>query len=426
MQLSSRGRQMSRLSGIRSIMEDIAAVGNGAGSGEWLNLSPGNPSHIPEVVAAWHRLTREALDERFVESSTRYGPSRGTSELVEAVVDYFNLTYGWSIGPENVVVGPGSQMLSFIATTLFTGPDTDGVVQPLVLPRLPDYTGYQGLGLDPGGIVGLEPLIVPEGRHSFHYAVDTEALARQSRMGMMLLSNPANPTGSSIEAGELKALIETAERRDVPLVLDHAYGEPFPGVVQTRLAPVLHSHVINLFTLSKAGLPGERIAFAIGPAELVDPMVSFIANSALHAPQLLQAAVERSLRTREIDTLTTQHIKPYYKAKRAMAEELLTGALPDSMDWRLHSSDGGMFCWLSIDHDWFDDLELYQLLKRKRMFVVPGRHFFVEPLDTPFLRTHGKRCVRLSLSCDEWAVAEGIDRLGEALEELRVNARAGE
>ncbi|MFD3940242.1 aminotransferase class I/II-fold pyridoxal phosphate-dependent enzyme [Streptomyces sp. NPDC058611] len=407
-------------------MEDIAAAGRDADASEWLNLSPGNPSHIPEVVAAWRRLTREALDDRFVESSTRYGPSRGSSGLVEAVADYFNLTYGWSIGPENVVVGPGSQMLSFIATTLFTGPDSDGLVQPLVLPRLPDYTGYQGLGLVPSGIVGLEPLVVPEGRHSFHYAVDTEALARQMRMGMMMLSNPANPTGSSVEPSELKALIETAEQRDVPLVVDHAYGEPFPGVVQTRCAPVMHSHVINLFTLSKAGLPGERIAFAIGPAELIDPMVSFIANSALHAPQLLQAAVERSLRTREIDALTTQYIKPYYKAKRAMAEELLAKAMPDSMDWRLHSSDGGMFCWLSIDHDWFDDLKLYELLKRKQVFVVPGRHFFIEPLTTPFLRTHGKRCIRLSLSSDEKAVAEGIGRLGEALEELRINARAGE
>lgn len=256
--------------------------------------------------------------------------------------------------------------------------------------------------------------------------MDTQALARQSRMGMMLLSNPANPTGSSVEAGELKALIETAEQRDVPLVVDHAYGEPFPGVVQTRLAPVLHSHVLNLFTLSKAGLPGERIAFAIGPAELIEPMVSFIANSALHAPQLLQAAVERSLTTRQIDALTTQHIQPYYKSKRAMAEELLAETLPDSLDWRLHSSDGGMFCWLSVDHDWFDDLELYELLKRKRMFIVPGRHFFGEPLTTPFLTTHGRRCIRLSLSPDEWAVAEGIDRLGEALEELRASAQSGE
>jgi valine--pyruvate aminotransferase len=406
---------MYRLSGIRSIMQDIAAAGRDADDGAWLNLSPGNPSHIPEVVAAWQNMAREALEERFVESSTCYGPSRGTTGLIDAVVDYFNLTYGWSIGPENVVVGPGSQMLSFALTTLFTGPAQDGSTRPLVLPRLPDYTGYQGLGLDPDGIVGIEPLIIEEGPHAFRYAVNTDALARQSDMGLMLLSNPANPTGSSIDTAELKTLITVAEQHDVPLVIDHAYGEPFPGVVQTRVAPVLNSHVINLFTLSKAGLPGERIAFAIGPAELIDPIVAFIANSALHTPQLFQGVAERMLATRHIDVLTTRHIKPYYKAKRAMAESLLTEALPDDLNWRLHSSDGGMFCWLSFDHDWFDDLELYELLKRKKMFVVPGRHFFVEPLDTP----HTRSCVRLSLSPDEWDIAEGINRLSEALVELR-------
>ncbi|MGP3689023.1 aminotransferase class I/II-fold pyridoxal phosphate-dependent enzyme [Streptomyces sp. IBSNAI002] len=405
-------------------MEDIAAAGQDADDGAWLNLSPGNPSHIPEVVAAWQDMAREAVEERFVEASTSYGPSRGTTGLVDAVVDYFNLTYGWSIGPENVVVGPGSQMLSFVATTLFTGPSADGPARPLVLPRLPDYTGYQGLGLDPGGIVGIEPLIVEEGRHAFRYAVNLDALARQRDIGLMLLSNPANPTGSSIETAELKFLISIAEQHDAPLVIDHAYGEPFPGVVQTRVAPVLHPHVINLFTLSKAGLPGERIAFAIGPAELIDPMVSFIANSALHTPQLFQTVAEGMLATRRIDVLTTQHIKPYYKAKRTMAETLLAEALPDELNWRLHSSDGGMFCWLSFDHDWFDDLEVYELLKRKKMFVVPGRHFFVQPLDTPFLRTHGRSCIRLSLSPDEWDIAEGINRLGETLLELR-DARSG-
>jgi valine--pyruvate aminotransferase len=411
---------MTRLSGIRSIMEDIAAAASGDGTGRRLNLSPGNPSYIPEVVSAWQRFGQEALDDHFEAASTRYGPSRGAHGLIEALVDYFRSTYGWSIGPENVVVGPGSQMLSFAATTLFTGPEEDGQPpRPLVLPRLPDYTGYQGIALDPGGVVGVEPLVVDQGPHAFRYAVDTEAVARVDGMGMMLLSSPANPTGGTIDEVELKALLEIAERNDVPLVVDHAYGEPFPGVVETRVAPVLHPHVINLFTVSKAGLPGERIAFAIGPAELIDPLVAFIANALLHTPQLAQSAVERAIATRHIDVLTSEHIRPYYQAKRAMAETLMEEILSESIQWRLHTSSGGMFCWLHIDHDWFDDLVLYERLKRKHMFVVPGRHFFGSPLDTPFLRTHGTRCVRLSLSPDDWAVAEGMDRLSETLTEMR-------
>jgi valine--pyruvate aminotransferase len=411
---------MSGLSGIRSIMDDIAAAAaaDKTDVGDWINLSPGNPSYIPEVVGAWSRLVREVMDEQFVDTSTRYGPSRGVGALVEAVVEYFNQTYGWQLGPKNVVVGPGSQMLSFIATTLFTGPDEHGRNRPLVLPRLPDYTGYQGLSLDRGGTIGIEPQIVPDGERSFHYRVDIEALRRLEDVGMLLLSNPANPTGSTVTPAELKELIEVATRHDAPLVLDHAYGEPFPGIVLAQTAPVLHDHVINLFTFSKAGLPGERIAFAIGPEQMIDPMVSFIANSSLHAPQLFQATVARALERRQIDVLTSQHIRPYYKAKRDMAEQLLTEALPQSVDWRLHSSVGGMFCWLTIEHDWFDDLALYELLKSRGVFIVPGRNFFVAPFTTPFLKEHAVRCFRISLSPDSWVVAEGINRLGDALEEL--------
>jgi valine--pyruvate aminotransferase len=53
------------------------------------------------------------------------------------------------------------------------------------------------------------------------------------------------------------------------------------------------------------------------------------------------------------------------------------------------------------------------------MFIVPGRHFFVAPLESPFLRTHGTRCFRLSLSPDDSVIAEGVRRLAKALEELR-------
>ena len=283
MQLSSRGRQMTRLSGIRSIMEDIAAAESDTRDVDWLNLSPGNPSHIPEVVSTWQRLTQKAVDERFTESSIRYGPSRGTSTFVNAIVDYFNHTYDWSITPENVVVGPGSQMLSFAATALFTGFDKNGQFRPLVLPRLPDYTGYQGLSLDPGGVVGIEPLIIENSPHSFRYEINTEALNRQTGMGMMLLSSPANPTGGSIDDAEMKALMETSERYCAPLVVDHAYGDPFPGVVPATVAPQMHPSRHQPIYLFQGWASGERIAFAIGPTELIDPVVSFIANSALHA-----------------------------------------------------------------------------------------------------------------------------------------------
>ncbi|WP_255950797.1 aminotransferase class I/II-fold pyridoxal phosphate-dependent enzyme [Streptomyces odontomachi] len=418
MELSPRGTKMGGLSGIRTIMEDIGIAASDSSGGTWLNLSPGNPADISEVTDTWRGLQQEALAARFPEVSGRYGPSRGSEGLVDAIVRYFNRRYGWSITPRNVLVGTGCQMLAFMATTIFTGTYPDGP-RHLVLPSVPDYTGYQGLNLEAGGIVGVAPGVEHLEGRLFRYTFDLEAVRRQPSMGMMLLSSPGNPTGRSIEPDALAGLIQIAEERDVPLFIDHAYGDPFPSVAQDLVEPPLHPNVINGFTLSKAGLPGERIGFVIGPEEAVDVLVSFTANSHLHAPQLIQATVERALNTGVIDTLTTEVVKPYYRRKRLVAEKLLHEILPDSVDWRLHSTEGGMFCWLWIDHDWFDDLEMYEALKRKKVFVVPGRHFFVPPFDSPFLAEHATRCMRLSLSPDESVLAEGIRRFAEALEEMR-------
>jgi valine--pyruvate aminotransferase len=418
MELSRWGVKMAGMSGIRSILEDIALSAADSSGETWINLSPGNPARIPEAVETWRRIEGDALQSSFTEASCQYGPSRGANALVDALVRYFNAKYGWDISARNVVVGPGCQMLCFIAATIFTGPSAAGRKR-LILPSVPDYTGYQGLCLEEGTIAGLEPRLEFQGDRYFRYAFETDRLWHEDSIGMLLLSSPCNPTGRSVEAGELAALISFVAERDIPLVIDHAYGEPFPGVAAAAVDPPLHPNVINCFTLSKAGLPGERIGFAIGPADTISAMVSFTANSNLHAPQLVQAVLERALNSGDLDDLTAKVIRPYYRQKRLVAEQLLHDCLPESVNWRLHSSEGGMFCWLWIDHPWFNDLELYNALKRKKVFIVPGRNFFVGPLTTPFLATHGTKCIRLSLSAEESVIAEGIGRVAEALDEAR-------
>lgn len=110
---------------------------------------------------------------------------------------------------------------------------------------------------------------------------------------------------------------------------------------------------------------------------------------------------------------------PYYRQKKRFAEELLSELMPKDIDWRMHSGVGGMFCWLWVDHPWFDDVVLYNRLKERQVFVVPGRHFFVDQLFSPGLGAHATQCFRISLSADEKVITEGVHRLAEVLTELR-------
>jgi len=418
------GDKMASMSGLRSIMEDIATSTAGSDAGEWLNLSIGNPAPIPAVMQAWQELTEEALVKNFGEASCSYGPSRGAVSLVLAITDYFNERYGWGIRPENVIVGPGSQLLCFIAAALYAGPGKAGRTRT-VLPMMPDYTGYQGLCMSTDDIAGISSGIeIGDSRRHFRYTFDFAALEERTDIGMLLLSSPSNPTGRCVDKDELGELIRIAERRDVPLLFDNAYGEPFPQICRTATPPAYHPNVINSFTLSKAGLPGERIGFAIGAERYITEMVAFLSNSALHAPRLAQAAVASSLRSGLLDRLVSTVITPFYAARRTKAEQLLADTMPADIRWRVHAAAGGMFCWVWIDEDWFDDMELYRLLKEKHVFVTPGRNFFVIPADTRSGDGHQTRCFRISLSPGEGILTEGIKRIADALAQLRELARA--
>lgn len=415
MEFSLTGQQMASLTGLRSIMDDIATSTAGSFPGEWLNLSIGNPALIAEVTAMWRGLTEKALGSSFAEASCQYGPSRGAPPLVQAIAGYFNERYGWGIGDKNIIVGPGSQMLCFMAAALFAGPCASRFAR-VVLPAEPDYTGYQGLCMHADGIAGIESAPEMADRRSFRYALDLDAVGQRRDAGMLLLSSPSNPAGWYVSAGELDSLIGIAQRQNIPLVLDHAYGEPFPQIAQTEAPPAFHPSVINCFSLSKAGLPGERIGFAIGPERYIAPMVAFLANSALHASRLSQLAVAIGLESGEIDATVSSVIKPFYATRRKIAEKLLLDNLPDDVDWRLHSSEGGMFAWMWVNEDWFDDLALYQSLKRRKVFVAPGRNFFTD-LSRP--GGHSTRCFRMALTTDEDILAEGIRRIAETMQDLR-------
>jgi valine--pyruvate aminotransferase len=413
---------MAEPSGLRGIMEDIATATGATPGRRWLNLGVGNPAAIPEVCDWWRGLATEALAAAdYADTSCRYGPSRGLPRLVDAIVGYFNRRYGWGIGPQNVVVGPGSQMLCFMAAALFTGPGADRDAE-LVLPMTPDYTGYQGLSMAAGAVHGVEPLLIRAGERTFRYGIDLPAVRERTNAGMLLLSSPSNPAGRRAAPDEINALIEIAEELDVPLMLDLAYGHPFPGIAEAPTAPVWHDRVINSFSLSKAGLPGERLGFVIGHERHVAPLVSFLANSALHAPQLVQATVARALEDDGIDAVVESSIAPFYAERRKYVEALLAESLPAQVSWRLHAAEGGMFAWLWVDEEWFEDLELYRVLKDRGVFIVPGRHFFTEPERERSLGRHARQCVRISMTPDLTALTEGIALLAEALAGLRPEA----
>jgi valine--pyruvate aminotransferase len=67
---------------------------------------------------------------------------------------------------------------------------------------------------------------------------------------------------------ELNRLRELAAEREIPLIVDNAYGAPFPNIVFEDVRPVWGENVILTYSLSKLGLPGTRTGIVIAPPEI--------------------------------------------------------------------------------------------------------------------------------------------------------------
>jgi histidinol-phosphate aminotransferase len=92
----------------------------------------------------------------------------------------------------------------------------------------------------------------------------------------VVVCNPHNPTGSALNAEQVKTLVEVCHEAGALLVLDEAYAEFADATRFGSGLPHLHGEgVVVLRTFSKAyGLAGLRCGYALGDGELIAAMAT--------------------------------------------------------------------------------------------------------------------------------------------------------
>ena len=86
---------------------------------------------------------------------------------------------------------------------------------------------------------------------------------------MICVSRPTNPTGNVITDEELIKLDALANQHGVPLVIDNAYGVPFPGIIFSDARPLWNPNIVLCMSLSKLGLPGSRCGIIIANEKII-------------------------------------------------------------------------------------------------------------------------------------------------------------
>lgn len=415
--LTKIGTQMSKLTGVRAIMKDIIETLRAGQGKDWINLSAGNPVILPEVEELWRDCTAQLLaSSEYGEVICRYGSSQGYQPLIDAIAKDFNQRYGLSLSDRHILITPGSQSIYFYAANVFGGYTSSGQLKQVVLPLSPEYTGYGGVSLTPEAVYAYKPTLeINHEQHRFKYRPDFSQLKISEETGCVIVSRPCNPTGNVLTDEEVIKIAEMAKPFHVPVLIDAAYAPPFPALNFTEMTPVFRDNIIHCLSLSKAGLPGERVGVAIGNPELISILQSFQTNLCIHSARYGQAIAANAIASGLLPEIATNVIRPHYQQKFVTLELTLDKFMPKDLPWFLHRGEGAIFAWLWLQDLPITDWELYQKLKQVGVIVVPGSTFF------PGLRedwSHQQQCIRISLTASEEEIEIAMQRLATLVEEV--------
>ena len=411
MKLSTFGQKFSGNTGISVLMDDIT---NALSSGrDMIMMGGGNPANIPQIEAIMQqRLQKLASDPIAVRQLLgRYDPAQGNMELIDALAQLFSKKLGWPVTRHNIALTNGSQSAFFMLFNMLAGEFDDGSHKQIQLPMAPEYIGYADAGISHNLFTAAHPNIDELEQRQFKYRVKFDDLHIGPNTGAICVSRPTNPTGNVITDQEVEQLDALAKTNKVPLIIDGAYGLPFPGLIYTPASPFWNDNTIVCLSLSKFGLPGARTGIVVANEETIKNIAGINTIINLASGSFGAALTTDMVASGEIIDLSQKVVRPAYEAQLAFAQTTLHQVMDPAIPYAMHKPEGAMFLWL-----WFKDMpitsqELYERLKQRGVVVVSGHNFFVGIADD---WQHQHECIRINYAAQSpERIAQGLKLIAQ-------------
>ncbi|WP_163162132.1 succinyldiaminopimelate transaminase [Arthrobacter sp. Alg241-R88] len=315
-----------------------------------VNLSIGTP------VDPTPALIQDAL--KAAADAPGYPTVHGTPALREAIAGWFERRRGVAgLDPRNVMPTVGSKELVAWLPLLLGLKPGDVVVRPKVA-----YPTYD-IGATLAGVTSVATDNLDE--------LDD---ATRSRVRLIWVNSPGNPTGSVRGIDSLKALV--AQARDIGAVVasDECYaelgwgdwdvqrgGQAVPSILDPRVAGGSHQGLLAVYSLSKqSNLAGYRAAFVAGDPDLMPNLV----NSRKHAGMIVPYPVQEAMRVALGDDTHVEAQKDLYRGRR---ERLVPALLGFGLE--IKESDAGLYLWSTAGEGTWDTVAR---LAERGIVVGPG------------------------------------------------------
>jgi succinyldiaminopimelate transaminase len=350
--------------------------------GGGVNLSIGTP------VDPTPALIQEAL--RAAANAPGYPTVHGTVQLREAIAAWFERRRGVpGLDPKDIMPTVGSKELVAWLPLLLGLKPGDVVVRPKVA-----YPTYD-IGATFAGVTSVATDNLDE--------LDD---ATRSRVRLIWVNSPGNPTGSVRGVESLKALVAQAREIGAVVASDECYaelgwgtwdvqrgGQQVPSVLDPRVAGGSHDGLLAVYSLSKqSNVAGYRAAFVAG-----DPVImANLVNSRKHAGMIVPYPVQEAMRVALGDDAHVNAQKNLYRGRR----ERLLPALQE-FGLEIKESDAGLYLWSTAGEDTWETVDR---LAARGIVVGPG----------VFYGEAGNGFVRVALTGTDERIDAAVARLAPA------------
>lgn len=365
-----------------------------------LRLQIGQPDFLP------HQNVRKAIANAYLDGKTGYCPPLGLDILREALAKEVQTYYKKAkITKDNIAItsGGGKAAIGVIFRSLLDKGDT-------VLVPCYDYPGHFS-GFSDAGAKWIPYKLLPEKDYDID-VIDIERQLKKTKVKVVVLLSPSNPTGGVASLESLKKLAQLAKKYNFTVVADeiyrgHVFDSEFNSIMD--LTGMQERTVIIDGPGKRNCVPGIRIGYIIGPAKYIDGPIRKLNNVRFSCPQTPeQIGLAASINNKEVLSYI-KDMKDEFKRRRDFVVKELN-AIPGVF---CPKPGGAFYVFPDLSKTGYTGEQFAKkLLKEKNVCVLPGESFGGGMIDPQTKKPYGTYCVRLS-------IASSMETLKEALKRMR-------
>ncbi|MCK4522488.1 MAG: pyridoxal phosphate-dependent aminotransferase [Nanoarchaeota archaeon] len=312
----------------------------------------------------------------------KYTPASGKPELKQAISDKLKRENNIEYTTDQILVSCGAKhsLYNIMQALVDKG---DEVIIPS-----PYWVSYpEQVNLADGTPV------IAETDENFKIKSDKIKEKITGKTKIIIINSPSNPTGAVIDDEELKKIAELAVEKGIYVISDEIYENIIYDKKHISIASL--NEDIKKLTLTVNGIsksyamPGLRIGYTAGPAEIIKAMSNIQAQSTSNPTSIIQDAAIEALNGSQ-EELETR--KNEFRKRRDFIVKRL-----NEIGLKCSNPDGAFYVFPHINQDSINFAN--KLLEEEKVAVVPGVYFGKE------------NYIRISYAASMEQIEEGIKRI---------------